>query len=268
MKKVYLFIFFLAPISCSSSEFEGKERVIRNDETLITINVPKYKQLIINGINHSQKTKTNIFLTIPEATIENINHNIPINFKEAVLQLTEWMSNGDIQKIVSNKNNHIAYVSLFDDAYDLGIFLEELWKLKTNNKLSILFQQYGVYSTLPERTIEGTNPSWIVEALFRGIHENYHRNEISSSEILTRVGSLSNLNIYDAFIVPTDAPVGCELSKIDALDVHFESRGPLLSDRIIHWVSCEKDKTYVFLWEQGWFIPSEDILIQINEAIE
>lgn len=252
-------------MSMATNKSLTKNKSIELIDESLTVNVPKHYRFKLIGENVEEFNEfSNFTLTISKKYLDNKIRLTPKSFEDAVHLLNVWLNESDINKIVSNSKDDIAFVSLFEDSLDLGFFLEELWKLKSDNKLSVILQKYGVYSTLPERTFEGGNPTWLLEALFRGIHELRLKGKIDSSKILTRVGSYSILNTNDALLSPTKAPSQCEKSKVYSDDVVFKSRALMLSERIVHWVNCEDGEKYVYLWEQGWFKPSREILDQIK----
>lgn len=248
IKKLFVIaIFFVCHASFSCTEFE-------------TIIVPKAKLVNLIGYKTEKVNQFSEFkLSISCDYFKGKDKKIPNSFNEAVILLNSWLDNSVLEKILKNHKENQDLVSVFDDYWDLAVYLEKIWQLKSDNQLSIELQKYGVYSTLPERSFEGGNPSWFVEALFQGVYEYKSNGMVNSPQILSKIGSYASINNNDVFLTVPTPPSGCQTSKIITSDITLTSRPPLLAERIIRWVKCDNDITYAYLWEQGWFVPDSNI---------
>lgn len=228
------------------------------------IKVPKYEHIIILKEGEKRKQKyTNIILNIDSSYLSAKKESIPKTFKEAVKLLSQWLDPSVIVKIKADDNVENPIIGRLEFAYDLGKFLEKLWELKTDNTLSLTFQKYGVYSTLPHQSFEGASTGWFLEALLQGVYQFKKTGTIDDVSILMRQGSFAALSTYDFGLDPLNPPQNCN-NRINSADALLETRPKPLSTRVLTWSKCENGKIMAYFWERGWFDPDEEVLNKIK----
>lgn len=228
------------------------------------VRVPKFESIkILKKGEIKQVNYTNIVLNIDCTYLDSKKSSIPKTYVEAVMLLDQWLDSSVIEVILVEDGNSNSFISRIDSYYDLGRYLEELWELKTDNSLSILFQKYGIYSTLPHLSFEGGNTNIFLDALLSGIYEYRINKNIEEVSILTRIGSYASIAHYDTLIVPTDPPKNCT-ANIESGDIVLDSRPAILAYRVIHWTKCNNDKIITYQWEKGWFNPDKEIVNKIK----